>query len=254
MAEPSESTFPSTVFVVGGTSGIGRSLAGRLRESGRTVIVGGRNRHALEQLRSEGYPSVNIDVRDAQSVRLACDEVISAHPSLGAVITMAGVVIAEDIRDESHITNLRAMLDVNVMGTALVINAVLPHLLARGTGRIVTVGSAGAFVPSPRLPGYAASKAAVHLYTEVLRVQLSGTGIDVVELIPPPVAVDGSVGAATPDAMTLEGFVDAATDALLRTPVEPEIVVDGAREWRYAEREGTYAALLRERVAKARLS
>jgi len=240
--------FPSIVFVVGATSGIGRGLAARLRESGRTVIVGGRNRGALEQLRSNGYPSVEIDVRDPQSVRSACVEVITAHPSLGALITMAGVVIPEDVRDGAHIENLRTMLDVNVMGTALVIDAVLPHLLARGGGRIVTVGSAGAFVPSPRLPGYAASKAAVHLYTEVLRVQLAGTGIDVVELIPPPIALDASI--ATSDTMALADYVHEAAHALLRTPPENEVLIGDALEWRRAERNGTYAALLDERIAK----
>jgi len=242
--------FPSTAFVVGATSGIGRALAGRLRASGRTVVIGGRNRDALEELRSDGYPTVEVDVGEPESVRRACEEVIARHPSLGALVTMAGVVIADDVRDEAHISHLRTLFDVNFMGTALLVDALLPHFLSQDSARIVTVGSAGAFVPSPQLPGYAASKAAVHMYTEVLRVQLAGTGVDVTELIPPPVALDEEAAQRNPDAMKLDDFVDQAAEALLRGPVTEEILVGRARQWRNAERDGTYRQLLRERIAQ----
>ena len=63
--------FPETVLIVGATSGIGRGLAERLRRSGRTVIAGGRNRAALEQMAEAGYSVVEIDVRDPESVSRA---------------------------------------------------------------------------------------------------------------------------------------------------------------------------------------
>ncbi|MGD0069060.1 MAG: SDR family NAD(P)-dependent oxidoreductase [Streptosporangiaceae bacterium] len=66
-----------------------------------------------------------------------------------------------------------------------VIDAFTPHLIGRGAGTIITVTSGIGFLPFPVMPTYAASKAAVHAYSEALRAQLDGTGIDVLRTHPP---------------------------------------------------------------------
>src|SRR5690606_39239594 len=116
------------------------------------------------------------------------DEVLARHPDLDVVVTMAGVMLTEDLRDPGHIAQAETTIAVNVLGTIRAIDAFTPHLLRRGAGDIITVSSGIGFMPFPLMPTYGASKAAVHSYTESLRAQLAGTGITVTELIPPAVA------------------------------------------------------------------
>jgi short-subunit dehydrogenase involved in D-alanine esterification of teichoic acids len=230
-----------TVFVVGGTSGIGRGLAQRFLDAGSTVVVGGRSPD-----QTAGLETVRIDVTDPESVLRARDEVLGAHPELDVVVTMAGVMHVEDLRDSAHIAAAEATIATNLLGTIRVVDAFTPHLLARGAGTILTVSSGIAFLPFPLMPSYGASKAGVHAYTESLRAQLLGTGIEVVELVPPAVATAGQEK-VNPAALPLDAFLDETVALLAEEPTAPEILVDGVLMHRWAERDGTYAELVERR-------
>jgi short-subunit dehydrogenase involved in D-alanine esterification of teichoic acids len=92
---------------------------------------------------------------------------------------------------------------------------------------------------------YAASKAAVHAYSEALRAQLAGTGIEVGELVPPAVATQ--LGSSSPHVLALDAYGAEVMDLLAQNPTPHEILVDGALMHRWAERDGTYAALVAQR-------
>jgi uncharacterized oxidoreductase len=233
-----------TVLIVGGTSGIGLALARRFREAGSTVVVGGRDTDRVDDLET-----VRIDVTDAASVAAARDEVLARHPDLDVVVTMSGVMLPEDLRDPGHIAAAETTIAVNVLGTIRTVDAFTPHLLARGAGTIVTVSSGIAFLPFPLMPTYGASKAAVHAYTESLRVQLAGTGIEVTELVPPAVATVPEAKEVNPAALDLDAFLDEVWTLLAQDETPHEILVEGVRMHRYAEREGTYADLVARRSA-----
>jgi len=96
------------------------------------------------------------------------------------------------------------------------------------------------------MPTYAASKAGVHAYTEALRAQLAGTGVEVTELVPPAVATAGQEN-VNPAALPLEGFLDEVVSLLSQNPTPQEILVEGVRMHRWAERDGTYAGLVERR-------
>lgn len=230
-----------TVLIVGGTSGIGLGLARRFVDAGSTVIVGGRDTGRVDDLET-----VRIDVTNAASVQAARDEVLAAHPDLDAVITMSGVLLQEDLRDPAHFDTAETTIAVNLLGTIRVVDAFTPHLIARGSGDIMTVTSGIGFLPFPLMPSYGASKAGVHAYTESLREQLAGTGIVVTELIPPAVATAGQEK-VNPAALPLEGFLDEVLGLLTQTPTPNEIVVEAAQRLRWAERDGTYAEFLAAR-------
>ncbi|GLY15019.1 oxidoreductase [Kineosporia sp. NBRC 101677] len=230
-----------TALIVGGTSGIGLGLAQRLVQAGSTVVVGGRDTGKVE-----GLPTVQIDVTDPQSVLRARDEVLAAHPDLDLVVTMAGVLMSEDLRDPAHFAQSETSIAVNLLGTIRVVDAFTPHLLARGRGDIMTVSSGIAFMPFPLMPGYGASKAGVHAYTVALRAQLAGTGVQVTELVPPAVATAGQEK-VNPAALPLEGYLDEVVGLLTQEPQPQEIVVEKAQYLRWAERDGTYAELLERR-------
>lgn len=230
-----------TVLVVGGTSGIGRGLAQRFADAGSTVVVGGRRVEA-----QDGFETVRIDVTDAGSVARARDAVLEAHPDLDVVVVMSGVMLVEDLRDPAHITAAETTIATNLLGTIRVVDAFTPHLLARGAGTLVTVTSGIAFLPFPLMPTYGASKAGVHAYTESLRAQLAGTGVEVVELVPPAVATAGQEK-VNPAALPLDAFLDEVVDLLSVEPTPHEILVDGVLMHRWAERDGTYAELVARR-------
>ncbi|TPW71601.1 SDR family oxidoreductase [Schumannella sp. 10F1B-5-1] len=230
-----------TVFIAGGTSGIGLGLARRLADLGSTVVVGGRSPERVTDLEA-----VRIDVTDPASVAEARDAVLAAHPELDLLVTMSGVMLMEDLRDPAHFAAAEQTIDVNLLGTIRVIDAFTPHLLARGSGDIVTVSSGIAFLPFPLMASYAASKAGVHAYSEALRAQLAGAGVGVTELVPPAVATAGQEN-VNPAALPLDGFLDEVLGLLGQQPTPNEIVVEKALEHRWAERDGTYAELVARR-------
>ncbi|MFJ6663122.1 SDR family oxidoreductase [Streptomyces sp. NPDC091383] len=235
-----------TVLVVGGTSGIGRELARRFAAAGSTVAVAGRSPEALGELAGEGFGTFEVDVTDGSSVAAARDAVLARYPGLDTVVTMSGVMLMEDLRDPAHFEAARTTIDTNLLGTIRVIDAFTPHLVGRGAGTFVTVTSGIAFLPFPPMPSYAASKAAVHAYSEALRAQLDGTGVGVVELVPPAVATAGQEK-VNPHALPLDAFATEVMELLSADPTPDEILVRGVLMHRWAERDGTYDDLVAQR-------
>jgi short-subunit dehydrogenase involved in D-alanine esterification of teichoic acids len=230
-----------TVLVVGGTSGIGAGLARRFADAGSTVVVGGRHPDP-----AAGFETVRIDVTDPASVLAARDEVLAAHPELDVVVTMSGVMLTEDLRDPAHFAAAETTIATNLLGTIRVVDAFTPHLIARGSATIVTVSSGIAFLPFPLMASYGASKAGVHAYTEALRAQLAGTGVEVAELVPPAVATAGQEK-VNPAALPLDAYLDEVMELLAADPTPNEILVEAVRMHRWAERDGTYADLVAKR-------
>jgi len=236
----------STVFIAGATSGIGLALAQRLASAGGQVIIGGRRADALKGIEAEntGIDTVEIDVTDAASVTLARDVVLNRHPDLSTVVTMSGVMHPEDLRDPAHFAVAEQTVATNLLGTIRVLDAFTPHLVTRGSGTLVTVSSGIAFVPFPLTPTYGATKAAIHSYSESLRKQLAGTGVEVAELVPPLTATTLMGSHDNPAAMPVGDFVDEALQLLTTDPTPHEIVVERAKTQRNAVEDGTYNQLL----------
>jgi uncharacterized oxidoreductase len=236
-----------TIFIAGATSGIGLELARRFAAAGSTVIVGGRRTGLLDQIGAEGFAAVSIDVTDQGSIGRARDTILRSHPGLDTIVTMSGVMIPEDLRDPAHFGDAEKTIDTNLLGTIRVIDAFIPHLVARGSGAIITVSSGIGFLPFPVMPTYAASKAGVHAYSEALRAQLDGTGVEVSELVPPAVAITPEHAQHNPRALRLADFATEVVELLQADPTPHEILVKGVLMHRWAERDGTYDELVAQR-------
>jgi short-subunit dehydrogenase involved in D-alanine esterification of teichoic acids len=108
----------------------------------------------------------------------------------------------------------------------------------------MTVSSGLAFVPLPITPTYNATKAAIHSFTESMRVQLSDTGIDVLELVPPAVRTALIGQQEAENAMPLDAFLDEVMDILGSNEQPNEILVKTVEPLRFAEARGQYTNVL----------
>ncbi|MGO2312925.1 SDR family oxidoreductase [Brachybacterium tyrofermentans] len=233
-----------TIFLPGATSGIGLALALRLQEKGNQVIVGGRRTELLESVAAEhpGIATVRLDTADPDSIEAAARTVLAEHPDLDVLIAMAGIMRAEDWTDPAgFLATAEATVTTNLLGPIRLIAAFMEHLLAQESATIMTVSSGLAFVPLRPTPTYNATKAAIHMLSESLRLQLAGTPVEVLELIPPAVRTDLMPGQATSEAaMPLEDFVDEVMSLLENRPEATEVRVRQVELLRGAEARGDY--------------
>ncbi|WP_010162232.1 SDR family oxidoreductase [Sphingomonas sp. PAMC 26617] len=237
-------TTGNTLLITGGGSGIGRALAEQFHARGNRVIVAGRRAEPLAALARDlpGIATALLDVADAADIARFAAQVVADHPALNAVIHNAGIMRPENMAaDRYDPTDAEAMIATNLLGPIRLTAALLPHLRKQANAAILTVSSGLAFVPLVVTPTYSATKAAIHSWSQSLRSQVAGLGIDVIEIAPPAVATDLMPGQATnPNSMPLDAYI-AETMALLEAnPAGPENTVERVRFLRDAEREGRY--------------
>jgi short-subunit dehydrogenase involved in D-alanine esterification of teichoic acids len=234
----------NTVFIPGATSGIGLALAVALHERGNTVIVGGRRTELLERIAAEhpGIDTVRIDTADGDSIREAAATVLAAHPDLDVLVAMAGIMRVEDWHTPGgFLDSAEAIVTTNVLGPIRLIAAFVEHLQARQDATIVTVSSGLAFTPLKATPSYNASKAAIHMLTESIRLQLADTSVRIVELVPPAVRTALLPGQEESDfAMPLDEFVAEVMQLIETQPDAKELQVERVKFLRYGEARGDY--------------
>ncbi|HEX3592318.1 MAG TPA: SDR family NAD(P)-dependent oxidoreductase [Pseudonocardiaceae bacterium] len=234
----------NTVFIPGSTSGIGLALALALEAKGNTVIVGGRRQDLLDRIAADrpGIDTVRIDTADPASIEHAARAVLTRHPDLNVLIPMAGIMRVEDWHQpETFLASAESVVTTNVLGPIRLVAAFIEHLRTRPGATIVTVSSGLAFAPLRATPSYNASKAAIHMLSESLRLQLADTSVRVVELVPPSVRTDllpGQAGKAA--AMPLDDFVAEVTGLIESRPDAHEIQVERVKFLRYGEARGDY--------------
>jgi short-subunit dehydrogenase involved in D-alanine esterification of teichoic acids len=234
----------NTVFIPGATSGIGLALALALQDRGNTVIVGGRRTELLERIAAEhpGIDTVRIDTSDPDSIRQAAAEVLAAHPDLNVLVAMAGIMRVEDWHTPAgFLDSAEAVVTTNVLGPIRLIGAFVEHLQSRPDATIVTVSSGLAFTPLKATPSYNASKAAIHMLSESIRLQLADTSVKIVELVPPSVRTALLPGQEESEfAMPLDEFVGEVVQLLESQPDAKEIQVERVKFLRYGEARGDY--------------
>ena len=238
----------NTVFIPGATSGIGLALALALHERGNTVVVGGRRTELLDRITAEhpGLHAVPVDTTDPASIATAAARVIAEHPDLDVLITMAGVMRVEDwTTADGFLASAEEVVTTNLLGPIRLVAAFVEHLQTRPDATIVTVSSGLAFVPLAATPTYNATKAAIHMLSESIRLQLAGTSVSVLELVPPSVRTALLPGQESSDfAMPLDDFVTEVVGLVESQPDATEVLVRNVELLRHAEARGDYAQVV----------
>ena len=170
--------------VTGASSGIGAATAVALAEAGMGVVLGARRAAALgavrDRIRQAGgrAEAIATDLRDPDQVTALVNAAVDRFGRLDALVNNAAIGHLRPIA-EGRIDEWRAVLDTNVLGTLVACRAALDHMLRRGRGDIVMMGSASANEPWPYLGVYAASKAAILALARSLRAEVAARGIRV---------------------------------------------------------------------------
>jgi NAD(P)-dependent dehydrogenase (short-subunit alcohol dehydrogenase family) len=187
------------ILITGASSGLGRATAGFLAAQGHTVY--GTSRSPVESL--SPVIMVRMDITDDLSVRNAVSEIINREGRIDVLINNAGMGIGgaiESFTDEE--VNLQ--MDTNFNGLVRVTRAVLPHMRASGSGKIINISSIGGLIGLPFQGFYSAAKFAIEGYSEALAMELKPWHIPVV-VVNPGDFKTGFTGSRTITAMDSSG-------------------------------------------------
>ncbi len=181
-----------TILITGGSAGIGLAFARKFLELGNEVIVTGRRQAVLDRVKAK-YPklhTIQSDVADPGQIAAFAARVKSDFPKLDVLMNNAGIMLYKNLTaPAAEFAGLMAEVNINVGGVITTTSAFI-DILRANKGTVINVSSGLAFVPLPAAPIYSATKAAIHSYTQSLRFQLEGTGVEVIELMPPAVKTD----------------------------------------------------------------
>ncbi len=180
-----------TVLVTGGNANIGKGIALAFAEERTNVVVCGRDaaqgRRVCDELRERGAADTlwhAADVTDRAQVRDLVDAAQATFGGIDVLVNNVGGNVGLDAFADSDPADWDRDIALNLTGTLNCTHAVLPGQIARGSGRIVNIGSVSGIVGDPLLAVYSAMKGAVHTFTKVLAKEVGRHGITVNAIAP----------------------------------------------------------------------
>lgn len=181
---------PKIVLITGGSSGIGKAIGEYLSERGYQVFGTSRN---PEKITNSSFPLLKMDVNDTISVESVISEIINKTEKIDVVINNAGVGITGPI-EETPESEIKKAFDTNFHGPINVIKAVLPQMRKQGFGHILNVTSIAAYMGLPYRGIYSASKAALEITIEAMRMETLQFGIKMTNIAPGDFATNIAAG------------------------------------------------------------
>lgn len=181
------------VWVVGASSGIGAATARELAARGATVAISARREAALEQVSGGRMLVVPVDVTDPTATAAAAARVRDEHGRIDVAVLAAGYWKQMD----AHAWNTEVFdrhLQVNLAGMSNAIAAVLPEMLARGSGVVAGIASVAGYRGLSGAEAYGATKAAQINLLESLRVHVAKSGVRVTTICPGFVRTELTIG------------------------------------------------------------
>jgi short-subunit dehydrogenase len=183
-------TMSKVVFITGGSSGIGKSIGDYLQQMGYTVIGTSRN---PDRYPESTFELVAMQVQDAASIKDSITATIAKHGKIDVLVNNAGVGITGPI-EETPDNEVHNAFNTNVYGPIRVINAVMPQMRKQRAGLIINITSIAGYMGLPYRGIYSASKAALGVITEAMRMEIREFGVQMTTIAPGDFATNIAAG------------------------------------------------------------
>ncbi|MFH5802030.1 SDR family oxidoreductase [Haladaptatus sp. CMAA 1911] len=210
-------------IVTGASSGSGAATAKALAEQGANVVLAARRESELKTVAKEiettGATAIVIptDMTDEADIDTLVQSVRERFETIDILVNNAGIALIEPV-ERAHRSNVRQMIEVNLLGVMNLTTAVLPVMQEQDAGHIVTVSSTAGRTASANMSGYNASKFGVNGFTEALRQEVTTQGIRTTLI--EPGAVDTEFSSHIPDNEVRSAIEDRLFTSI--KPLQPE--------------------------------
>jgi NADP-dependent 3-hydroxy acid dehydrogenase YdfG len=189
-----------TVFITGASAGIGAATTMAFAAEGVRLLLAARRAVKLAEVAAQAFErgaaavhSIELDVRNRQAVESAIGELPPEWAEIDILVNNAGLSRGMEKLYAGNIEDWEEMIDTNVKGLLYVVRAVVPGMVARGSGHVITLGSIAGELVYPNGAVYCASKAAARFISDGLRADLLGTPVRVTSVDPGLVETEFSV-------------------------------------------------------------
>ena len=175
------------VFITGASAGFGAAMARTFVQRGHRVIIGARRADRLQALADELGPSAHtlvLDVSNGASIEQAMASLPAEWRDIDVLINNAGLALGTAPAHQTSLDDWSTMIATNCTGLVGMTRAILPAMVARGSGLVINLGSVAGHYPYPGGNVYGATKAFVEQFTLNLRADLVGTGVRATNLAP----------------------------------------------------------------------
>jgi 3-hydroxy acid dehydrogenase / malonic semialdehyde reductase len=175
------------VLITGASSGFGAEMARKFVRTGHKVIAAARRKERLDELATECGAMllpVAMDVSDKTSIQRALAALPAEWRDIDVLINNAGLALGIEPAQRASLDEWETMINTNCKGLVTMTHALLPSMVARGSGTIVNIGSTAGAHPYPGGNVYGATKAFVDQFTLNLRADLVGTGVRATNIAP----------------------------------------------------------------------
>ncbi len=188
------------VFITGASSGIGAACAQKFAKAGYTLLLNARSVDKLQTLKLELESKYGVevvllpfDVRDREAAAVALKSLPEQYQSIDILVNNAGLALGVDKEYEGVEENYDTMIDTNITALLMITRLVVPGMVARGNGHIINIGSVAGDAAYPGGSVYCATKAAVKVLSDGLRMDLINTPLRVTNVKPGLVETNFSV-------------------------------------------------------------
>lgn len=218
----------STVLISGCSSGIGLALAREFASRGCRVFATARKPEVIKHLQKERMEIAALDVTDQSSIDACVAEVVARAGRIDVLVNNAGYALMGPVIDLT-MDELRLQFETNVIGLTALTKACAPHMIKKRSGLIVNISSVSGVCATPFAGAYCATKAAVTLLSDSLRIELAPFGVSVVTVQPGAIKSSFGDAAARKTGLSensfyapIAGYVRARASASQKDPTPAE--------------------------------
>ena len=225
LSKLSRSVAGKVVIVTGAASGMGRATARLFADEGASVALIDVNEEPLQtvlgEIRDAGYNAEawTLDLLDRTAIGPTVDAIAAHFGSIDILINNAGIS-QRSLTIDTDLDVYAKLMHINYLGTVAVTKSVLPEMIERGTGQVVTITSLVGKFGTPLRSGYAASKHALHGFFDSLRAEIHATGVNILLVCPGFIQTEISK-----NALVGNGDSQGTMDAAQENGMDPDLFV-----------------------------